>query len=98
MPIPFSMSIDSFLFMGVFMSNGCGHTVCAGVPQISQIYTDGHTVSMEFYGWVFHAGFADNSVRQESVFICVITINKNRHPPLEEYGALPCCHAFALVL
>ena len=46
----------------------------------------------------FSADFADNRVRQESVFICVITIDKNRHPPLEEHGALPCCQASAFVL
>ena len=34
-----------------------------------------------------------------SVFICVITINKNRHPPLEEYVgvALLSCFRFCLI-
>ena len=38
------------------------HSLCLtfmGVPQISQIYTDGHTVCAGFHGWVFHADFAD---------------------------------------
>ena len=44
------------------------------------------------------ADYADNRVRQEYGFICVITINKNRHPPLEEYVGVALLPSFRFCL